>query len=98
MADKFGIRVRCKSCGVDGILPADEDKEAPLLFDDLESASLHISLLKKKPVRGMGALDRALGVDVRNKMYECGECNAILPARDLTMVVFRQEAEKPYHG
>jgi len=42
MADKFGIRVRCASCGFDGILVSEEDKEVPLLFDDTESAFHHV--------------------------------------------------------
>lgn len=90
MDEKFGIRVRCASCTLEGILPSKEDKDAPLLFNDVESAFRHVSHLGKKTVRVGRMLDRAMGVDDNgDTTYECDHCQAISRIRDLTLTVFR---------
>ncbi|MCK4579797.1 MAG: hypothetical protein KAU10_00505 [Dehalococcoidia bacterium] len=91
MADKFEIRARCANCGSENILTSGDNKGTPLLFDDKETALLHVSRLGKRTARVVGTLDRAMGRDVTgDTVHECAECHALCRIRNLALTVFRR--------
>ena len=94
MADKFAIKVTCKNCGFKDTLASSEDKSKPLLFDNAKAALIHAERFGKKSARVFRSLDQAMGIEQGGEdLYECPQCNAISRMNNLTLTVFRYQAE-----
>ena len=89
--NKFEIRIRCTSCGLEESLASVVGAADPLLFDDAETALSHAERLGKKSAQVARNLGINTGIDIDvDTVHECPKCHAMSRIRNLTPIVFKR--------